>query len=72
MPAAEPRYTVAQVSDESLQGWISFCDRHSIDRAVLCEVLGLHLGAMGGTPPPWLERVVRQARDLKNERRRRR
>lgn len=71
MPAAEPRYTVAQVTEESVQGWIAFCDRHSIDRAVLCEVLGLTLGAMTAPPPPWLERIVKQAQELKNQRRRR-
>lgn len=62
---------MAQVTEESVEGWIVFCDRHNVDRAVLCEVLGLTLGAMTGSPPAWLARVVRQAQDLKNQRRRR-
>lgn len=62
---------MAQVTRESLDGWIDFCDRQNLDRAVLCEVLGFELGAMGDRLPPALQRAVDRARDLKNERRRR-
>lgn len=71
MPAAELRYGVAQVTEESLQGWRDFCDRQNIDRTVFCEVIGLRLGEMGDRLPPMLERWVREARELKNQRRRR-
>ena len=71
MPAADPRYGVAQVSEEARDGWRAFCDRHDIDRTAFAEVLGLELGRMTGPPPPVIQRAVNAARDLKNQRRRR-
>ena len=71
MPAAEPRYCVAEVTEESRDGWRDFCDRHDVDRTALAEVLGLRLAELVGQLPPLLDRVVREARALKNERRRR-
>lgn len=71
MPASEPRYGVAQVTEDSIDGWRRFCDANDVDRTAFCEVLGLMLGAMTGPPPPFLRRAVDQAKDLKNQRRRR-
>lgn len=71
MPAADPRYGVAQVTEEARDGWRDFCDRYGVDRAALAEVMGLRLGELDGPLPRHLERWVREARDLKNERRRR-
>lgn len=70
MPAADPRYGVAQVTEESLNGWRAFCDRHHIDRTALCEVLGLRLGELDRLPP-FLERAVRETQELMDQRRRR-
>lgn len=71
MPAAEPRYCVAEVTEEALAGWRDFADRHGVDRTVLAEVIGLRLGEMEAPLPRLLERWVREAHELKNERRRR-
>lgn len=71
MPAAEPRYGVAQVTEDARDGWRDFCDRYDVDRTALAEVMGLRLGEMTGHLPPLLERWVREARELKNQRRRR-
>ena len=71
MPAADVRYTVAQVTEEARDGWRDFCDRHGIDRASLAEVIGLHLAEVDGGLPPLLERWVTEARELAAERRRR-
>lgn len=71
MPAADPRYCVAQISEEALEGWRDFCARHRIDRTALAEVIGFYLGETGDTLSPWLERMVREANDLKSERKRR-
>ena len=64
-------YCVAEVTEESKDAWIAFCDRHNIDRTVLCEVLGFELLAMGDRLPPSVQRAVDKAKDLKNQRRRR-
>lgn len=71
MPAADARYCVAQVSEEAVDGWRDFCDRHGVDRTALAEVMGAHLANMDGKLPPLLARWVTEARDLRNERRRR-
>lgn len=71
MPAAEPRYCVAEVTEEARDGWRYFADRHGVDRTALAEVIGLDLGATTGPLPRLLERWVEQAKDLKNQRRRR-
>lgn len=71
MPAAEPRYCVAQVTEEARDGWRTFCEHYGVDRNALAEVMGLRLGEVGGRLPPVLERWVAEARDLKNQRRRR-
>lgn len=71
MPAAEPRYCVAQVTEEARDGWRSFCERYDVDRNALGEVMGKRLGEIDGHLPALLERWVREAKDLKNQRRRR-
>lgn len=71
MPAAEPRYCVAEVTEEALDGWRDFADRHGVDRTALAEVIGLRLAGLSDPLPRLLEQWVREARDLKNERRRR-
>lgn len=71
MPAVEPRYNVAEVTEESRDGWRHFCDRHGINPTVLAEIIGLRLGAMTGHPPAVVERWVRDAKKLAAERRRR-
>lgn len=71
MPAMEPRYGVAQVTEESRDGWVDFCDRNNVDRTALAEVMGLRLGEMSTPLPRLIEQWVREARELKNERRRR-
>lgn len=68
MPTSEPTWCVAQVREEARDAWRSFCDRHMIDRTSLCETLATHL-AEDRLPP--LEQLVREAQDLKNQRRRR-
>lgn len=71
MPAAEPRYCVAQVTEEARDGWRDFCDRYDVDRNALAEVMGFRLGESTGDLPPLMKRWVREAKALKNERRRR-
>lgn len=71
MPAADPRYGVAQVSEEARDGWRDFADRYGVDRTALAEVIGLDLGKTTGPLPPKLARWVEQAKELKNQRRRR-
>lgn len=71
MPAAEPRYCVAEVTEEARDGWRDFCERHGIDRTVLAEIIGLRLGAMTGHPPAVVERWVKDAQKLAADRRRR-
>lgn len=71
MPAAEPRYCVAQVTEETRNAWRDFCDRNHIDRTALAEVIGVLLGTAEDPLPPWLQACVDDARDLKNQRRRR-
>lgn len=69
MPAADRKY-LAEVTEESLAGWERFCQREGIDRASLCEVMGLRLADLDRLPPV-LERWVRDTRALMVERRRR-
>lgn len=71
MPAADPRYGVANVSEEARDGWRAFCDRYGVDRNALAEVMGHRLGELTGDLPPVLRRWVREAQELRNERRRR-
>lgn len=71
MPAAEPRYCVAQVTEEARDAWRDFCERHSVDRNALGEVLGLRLAEMGDHPPALVERWLRETKALMNERKRR-
>lgn len=71
MPAADPRYGVANVTEEARDGWRDFCNRYDVDRTVLAEVMGLRLGEITGDLPPVLRRWVREAKDLKNQRRKR-
>ena len=68
MPAAEPRFCVAQVSEEARD---AFCDAHSIDRTAFAEVVGDWLAQHPDELPPLVAKWVRDARDLKNQRRRR-
>lgn len=69
MPTADRRY-LAEVTEESLAGWQTFCRRHGVDRAALCEVIGLRLGNLERLPLA-LERWVIEAQELMDERRRR-
>lgn len=69
MPAADRRY-LAEVTEESLAAWQAFCDEVGVDRAALCEVIGLRLAELDRLPPI-VERWVREARALMSERRRR-
>lgn len=71
MPASEPRYCVAEVTEEARDGWRDFSDRFDVDRTALAEVIGLALGDMDGRLPQILAGWVDEARALKNERRRR-
>lgn len=68
MPASEPTYCVAEVRVEARDAWRDFCDRNHIDRVVLCEVMALYLE---NDTMPALDQLVREALDLKNQRRRR-
>jgi hypothetical protein len=68
MPAAEPTYCVAEVRIEARDAWRDFCDRQHINRVAFCEVMAIYL--TDDRLPP-LEQLVREARDLKNQRRRR-
>lgn len=70
MPASEVRYGVAQVTEEALAGWNAFVDRHDIDRNVLAEVMGRHLGDLASLRAP-LRDWVEEAKALKRQRRRR-
>lgn len=70
MPAAEPRYCVAQVVVETRDAWDRFCKREHINRTVLADVIGLWLDAEGPIPQA-LDELVRAARDLQDQRRRR-
>lgn len=70
VPAADKRFCVAQVSEEAIDGWRAFCDRNHVDRTALCEVIGAWM--LDPTSVPSLvERWLLEARDLKNQRRRR-
>ena len=75
MPAAEPRYCVAQVTEEARDGWRDFCDANGIDRTAFAEVIGMWLDRHHRELPvdlaPLVAEWVEQARDLKNTRRRR-
>ena len=73
MPAAEPHFCVAQVSEETVDAWRDFCDRYDINRTVLADVIGMWFQKMldTGEVPPLMEEWIEQARDLKNQRRRR-
>ena len=70
MPAAEPRFCVAQVSEEARNAWRTFCDAHSIDRTAFAEVIAMWM-AEGHDLPPLVAQWVTDAQDLKNQRRRR-
>lgn len=71
MPAAEPRYCVAEVTEEARDGWRDFADRYGVDRTALAEVIGLELGATTGPLRAPLREWVSKAKTLKNQRRRR-
>ena len=71
MPAAEPRKCIAQVTEETRDAWRDFCDRHQIDRTAFAEVLGLWMADAPEPLPQWMQQIVDDARDLKNQRRRR-
>lgn len=71
MPAADPRYGVAQVSEEARDGWRDFADRYGVDRTALAEIIGLELGVTTGPLPRQLSQWVERAKELKNQRRRR-
>ena len=71
MPAAEPRYCVAQVTEEARDAWRDFCDLHSIDRTALAETIGAWMASSSQPLPALMERWLADARDLKNQRRRR-
>ena len=70
MPAAEPKLCVARVSVEARDAWRDFCDRHLVDRSVFAEVIAMWM-AEGHDLPPLVARWIRDAQDLKNQRRRR-
>ena len=70
--AAEGRRKLADVTPESYEGWSRFASAPGLDVTVLAECVGIYLGDIGDRrPSPALERVVRQARELRDERRRR-
>ena len=71
MPAAEPRYCVAQVTEETRDAWRAFCELHGVDRTALAEVIGAWLADAPDELPPLLEQWLAQARDLGASRRRR-
>ncbi len=71
VPASEPRYCVAQVTEEARDAWRDFCDRQAIDRTTLAEVIGSWFTTAPDPLPPQVQRWVNEARDLKNQRRRR-
>ena len=71
MPPRDPRYCVAQVTEEARDGWREFCERHGIDRNALGEVIGAWMVEHRGEPPPLLRQWVKDARDLANARKRR-
>ena len=71
VPAAEPRYCLAQVTEEARDAWRNFCDRHGVDRTAFAEVIGLWLAEDQVPMTPILEQLIRDARDLRNQRRRR-
>lgn len=70
VPAADRKLCVARVSVEARDAWASFCDRHLVDRAVFAEVIAMWMDE-GGDLPPLVAQWVTDARDLKNQRRRR-
>lgn len=71
MPAAEPRYCVAQVTEETRDAWRNFCERHGIDRTAFVEVIGVWLANAPDPLPPFIEQMCKEAKDLAAERRRR-
>lgn len=71
MPAAEPRFCLAQVTEETRNAWRDFADLHGIDRTALAEVIGIWLAEAPYPLPDWVQVFIDQARDLKNQRRRR-
>mgnify|MGYP001613577143 CR=1 FL=1 len=71
MPAAEPRYAIAQVTEECRDAWREFCEVHDVDRTVLAEVIGQWMQDLSGDLPPLVRQWVSDARELKNARKRR-
>lgn len=68
-------YIRARVSDESRDGWLAFTREHGVTISALVESMGLTLANRAGVPTGSLtkfgEDIVRRARDIDNERRRR-
>lgn len=72
MPAAESRYCVAQVTDQSRDGWRDFCEAHAVNRNALAEVIGYWMADHFLDDLPELVTLwVLQARDLRAQRNRR-
>lgn len=72
VPVSEFRVPLAQVTEESMDGWRAFTKRYGSNPTALAEVIGLYLATVNGPePPPLLRRLVKQAIDLEAKRRRR-
>jgi hypothetical protein len=71
MPAADRRFHLANVTDESRLGWRQFTRYYGSNTTALAEVIGLYLATFEppAKPPKWLLELVRQAEDLEAERR---
>ena len=72
MPVSEVRFPLAQVTEESRDGWRAFTKRYGANPTALAEAMGLYLATVRGEPPPWLRRVVERAIAIEDERRQRR
>lgn len=68
MPAAEPRYCIAQVVEETRDAWRDFCDANAINRTVLADIIGIWLRDAPTPLPPQLAQMVEDARTLQNQR----
>ena len=66
------RVTLAAVSPAAHDAWYLFAATHGLEVTSLLEVLGPALVALDeARPPRWLRPVIREARQMASERRRR-
>lgn len=71
VPAAEPRFCVAQVTEEARDAWRDFCERQGIDRTALAESIAQWMVNHPGELPALVQAWIDSARDLGATRRRR-